>query len=516
MSLIVSSVTTNGSEYPPRRSNSTPACAVCQRRKTGQQVRCDRGLPCASCKKLGMLCTYTRKERQPSEGRSTLPLRPPGSNTTIATILALSQPGLVPDSGRQQSLTAGTSASQASSLSHIFLERVHPLTKIKDASAVLILVSARAEGSCLTPSQEALVCAIFMASVVSLTEAECQETFSKSRPLAVLESRRNAEKALSAPGAMGCSELITLQASFFHALALGSLGNFEAAWSLSGLVSRGATTRLNNGEAFQMSAFETEMCRRLWWAAMIMDAQFADSIGQQRSDAIACSQYDMPSAINDSHFLPNMQELPLVGEKPKETIFALFVAKSFQVMYSMSSPGTAGDVWDTLGSEDVSFDDKISRITLAEQMLAKGILQHCNLSERLHCYVINRANALMERMYFTAFSSQVQTGQPSQDLLEHSKRLLSLYLEVCETNCLHIYRWHARSEFPWPALTCLIRQVQPREARIKDADSQRDIIRRAVKVAREDLEVQPRDLENLRLSDSLAKLLDRDLRLNLT
>lgn len=53
----------DAAESAPKRDNTTPSCAVCQRRK----VKCNRTYPCAPCTKTGLECSFKPVSRHPQK-----------------------------------------------------------------------------------------------------------------------------------------------------------------------------------------------------------------------------------------------------------------------------------------------------------------------------------------------------------------------------------------------------------------------------------------------------------------
>jgi hypothetical protein len=95
----------------------------------------------------------------------------------------------------------------------VFLDRVNPLTKIIHVPSLWPHVAEAANNSCNIPKNvEALLYAIFLMAVVSLTPDECREQLGQSREEALQRYSLGAQQSLYRMKFLKCLDLTTLQA----------------------------------------------------------------------------------------------------------------------------------------------------------------------------------------------------------------------------------------------------------------------------------------------------------------
>ena len=73
----------------------------------------------------------------------------------------------------------------------------------------------------------------------------------------------------------------------------------------------------------QLSAFDTEMRRRLWWQTILLDSRAAEVFGTGTSMLNGEWSAKLPFNLNDSELTPEMTSLPHGHGRASEMIFAL-------------------------------------------------------------------------------------------------------------------------------------------------------------------------------------------------
>jgi len=98
-----------------------------------------------------------------------------------------------------------------------------------------------------------------------------------------------------------------------------------ASWIISGIIVRiGQKMGYHrDGEAIDLSPFETEMRRRIWWHIVVRDSIHAAASRLTPSPLPANWDTKEPQNLNDSDLFPNATEPPLPREGPTEMAFCL-------------------------------------------------------------------------------------------------------------------------------------------------------------------------------------------------
>ena len=150
----------------------------------------------------------------------------------------------------------------------IYCENVDPVIRIlhKPTAKQLFALAAR-DHSELSKSAEALVFAVYFGAVVSLPAETCQRQLGIDRETGLRRYRYATEQALARAGFLACQELIVVQAFTLFLACVRRHDETKEVWMLSGLLNRMALGigLHRDGVQFNLSPFQTEMRRRLWW-----------------------------------------------------------------------------------------------------------------------------------------------------------------------------------------------------------------------------------------------------------
>jgi hypothetical protein len=130
----------------------------------------------------------------------------------------------------------------------------------------------------LSPSTEALILAIHLASVASLKDSGCYEHFGSSRKRLLTVFRRGVEHALARSNIMATEDMTALQAFVVFITVLRSTDPMQS-WALSGLAFRllQLVGMHRDGTVLGLGVFETEMRRRLWWGLSTLDVPASEN-----------------------------------------------------------------------------------------------------------------------------------------------------------------------------------------------------------------------------------------------
>ncbi|KAF4438893.1 hypothetical protein F53441_12689 [Fusarium austroafricanum] len=211
----------------------------------------------------------------------------------------------------------------------VFLERVNPLTKmIHTPTTEHLVISAMINHSNISHKNRALLYAIYLASVVTLTGEEAMTMLALHKDEAIQIFTQGLKRALSKINFLRNYNMVVLQALVLYLIALQGRSNHDAVWVLSGVVIRIAHKMglHRDGEALGLTPFETEMRRRVWWRIVILDCMYAATSGMNPTLLPLGCDTEMPHNINDADFSPESKVIrPKQG--PTEMVFALLLYK---------------------------------------------------------------------------------------------------------------------------------------------------------------------------------------------
>ncbi|KAF4440265.1 hypothetical protein F53441_12355 [Fusarium austroafricanum] len=208
----------------------------------------------------------------------------------------------------------------------VYQENVEPLLKVLHIPTMEpIFRDARKDHKQLSPTNEALVWAIYYAALTSLDPEEVRANLGLSKEDVVVQYRFAVEQALAKANFLNSLEIPIMQALIIFLLVVKGQDGSRFCWSLTGLVAHLAQGMglHRDGSHFELSPFETEMRRRLWWSLLLLDLRSADELG---TDLILQDfNYDtqMPSNINDADIKPDSAEAPEPREGHSDCSLAL-------------------------------------------------------------------------------------------------------------------------------------------------------------------------------------------------
>ena len=159
-------------------------------------------------------------------------------------------------------------ATQIMTYWNVYKINVDPIVRLlhKPTAEQLFLQAAKDQSS-LSKSSEALVFAVYMAVITSLSSDECQTLLGIDRNTGLKRYRHATEQALSRAGFLATQELIVVQAFTLFLVCVRRQEDTKCVWTLTGLLLRMAhsTGIHRDGVQFGLPTFDVEMRRRLWW-----------------------------------------------------------------------------------------------------------------------------------------------------------------------------------------------------------------------------------------------------------
>ncbi|KAF7555096.1 hypothetical protein G7Z17_g2437 [Cylindrodendrum hubeiense] len=188
-----------------------------------------------------------------------------------------------------------------------FVENVDPLIKIFHIPSMSKLMREiqRNIGS-LSRSEDALMFAIYLAAVTSMTPNEARDLLGKDKETLVAQYRLATKKALARADFMSSSDLMTLQAIVLFLFCLRESDQSKFTWTMTALVVRIAQGlgihRVRRGT--ELSPYDTEISLRLWLSIWLLDLRTALDQGTKVLISEDLSDPVLPLNINDSDLDP--------------------------------------------------------------------------------------------------------------------------------------------------------------------------------------------------------------------
>ncbi|KAK2028277.1 fungal-specific transcription factor domain-containing protein [Colletotrichum zoysiae] len=353
------------------------------------------------------------------------------------------------------------SAVQSFRLWQVFTSNVHPLTKVLHGPSVQEeLLRSLAEPSSTDGPTEALIFSIYLIAVVSLTDVECRNLLGETREKHVARYRHAAEAALSRVDFLRSTELKVLQALTLYLFSLRQLCDQDILWLLTGLAARmGQRMGMHRESSLRnLSPFEAELRRRVWWQIVILDGRATQLTGDALgTESRLCGNTNPPTGVNDGDLVPSMSSLPQPPYVPTEMVFC-----SVRIEIA---------VWmirhDCLLGQETTPRDRtklLRSIDELESLLEERYLRHINSDIPLNLLTIHLARSTVCQLRLSVYhpihhpekAASCMSPEQLDLLLENSLEVVRHDIAAHTTRSLQRFTWHVSNFFPFEAFILLI------------------------------------------------------------
>ncbi|OBR13195.1 Fungal specific transcription factor [Colletotrichum higginsianum IMI 349063] len=208
----------------------------------------------------------------------------------------------------------------------VFLDRVDPVTKIIHAPTFRMRVVEAANNFTNTPlATLALLFSVFLTASGSLSEHEHWEKLSLCKSDAVAEYTLGLKRALTEMNYLKNHNLDVLRSLALYSLFQQTRYGLHDPWVLNGVVVNIAyRMRLHlDGSHANLSPFECEMRRRLWWQIVILELRSGGAFGTGSHLLPSGRDTRIPLNVNDEDLIPAMIVEPRPRDGPTEMSFCI-------------------------------------------------------------------------------------------------------------------------------------------------------------------------------------------------
>ncbi|KAM5355299.1 hypothetical protein ACJ41O_001945 [Fusarium nematophilum] len=348
----------------------------------------------------------------------------------------------------------------------VYQENVEPLIKVLHIPSMEpIFRDARKNHEQLSPGNEALVWAIYYAAITSLEPDEVRANLGRNKDEVLIQYRFAVEQALAKANFLNSSDTSIIQALVIFLVVVRRQDESRFCWSLTGLVvhlAQGMGLH-RDGSHFELSPFETEMRRRLWWSLLVLDLRSADELG---TDLIIGDLYydtQMPSNINDADICPETTEAPEPREGRSDSAVALVryeicnlsrrLVRASSASATLCPKGIALNV--------ASLEDRERLLIEVYQRVEHKFLKHVlDETDPLYWMAAMIARIIMAKMCLVIYQPMLFPGSDGELSDEARQRVYVAAIEIIEYNHMlntdprcKQYRWLFQTYTNWHAMT---------------------------------------------------------------
>ena len=350
----------------------------------------------------------------------------------------------------------------------VFLDNINPLTKLLHAPTVQQhLLDASANLEKISREWEALMFAIYLSAIQSMSTHECQNVMGEAKGVLVRRYHTAVRSALLRANFTSSLDLLLVQAFALYLLSVRQYHEPNSLWILTGTAVRlGQRIGLHrDGSLVGLSPFETEIRRRMWWRLLALDGQTAELCGAGLS--IAFPQYDCkrPLNVNDSDLSPNMSALPSEHDGPTEMIFCGF---RYEIGLFLRNTKASSN-WMESGLSDRAMEEKKKQLDELRALIERKYLRFCDPSVPLHLFARLMGEATIMALRLVApFPRRYPQGLVEMTAKERdevfwiSMDVLGLYNLSQRTESIRRFLWNVNVQFQWHAFIIIAHELQLR------------------------------------------------------
>lgn len=358
--------------------------------------------------------------------------------------------------------------SQILTMWQLYEENVEPLVKILHLPSMYTVI---ANVSCsldnLNKATEALMFAIYLAVVTSLSVDECRNLLSEDKATALSKYRFATEQALARAGFLNTQERIVLEAFVLFLVCVRHQDDTHFVWTLTGLLIRLAQSLglHRDGTHFGLTPFETEMRRRLWWQVVLLDVRAAEDHCTEPTITEQSFDTKLPLNVNDADLDPEALVMPEERIGCTEQTFCLI---RYEVTFTMRrlswiSPGPIRcPKWQV----NTSVAEKEKIIEECHKYLEEKYLQYCDMNVPLYWVTATVARLIMSKMWlivhhpFKREDGGANLPQETKDRLFVTSVEVLEFSRLLETEQSTIkWGWLFRTYVQWHAVAYILSEL---------------------------------------------------------
>ena len=351
----------------------------------------------------------------------------------------------------------------------MFKTNVDPVMKFLHVPTmeVAVLQAAR-DLDHISKPMEALMFSIYFASVNSMSPNDCLVVFGVEKYATLRRYRFATEQAFARAGFLSTQELTILQAMLLFLTCVRRTDDTRYVWTMTGILIRLANALgiHRDGQQFNLSPFETELRRRLWWQICTLDVRASEDHGCDPSIVEQTSDTKFPLNINDADIHQNMKEPPEEHEGATEMTFDLlrysFSSTVRRLSYAPPAPGPC-----RAKNAGLNLEDKEKIIEELHHYIEKKYLQYCDTATvPLHWVAATVARLILAKMWLVVHHpfqrSDAGAGLPQEtkDRLFHTSVEVIEFSRLLETEKTTMkWGWLFRTHVQWHALAFVLSRL---------------------------------------------------------
>ncbi|KAF2840997.1 hypothetical protein M501DRAFT_1010158 [Patellaria atrata CBS 101060] len=314
---------------------------------------------------------------------------------------------------------------------------------------------------------EALMFAIYYGVATSLQPEDCLRELGEDRNSLLLKYKFALEQALARANFLVTDEMIVLQAFVIFLILLRRNADARVIWTLTGLVVRIAQTLgiHRDGSHFDLSPFEIEMRRRLWWQVCVLDSRASEDHGCDPTIVEALFDTKLPLNVNDTDIYPEMKDFPPSRTGCTDMTFCLIrfeVANTYRrIQYVPPGPVRCSEFL-----SEIPLEKKEEWIRECHTRVEEKYLKDCDMSIPMYWVIATVSRLIMSKMWLMVYHPFQRLDGGASLPQETKDRLFVTSLENVEYSLLleterrtMKWGWLVRTYVQWHAIAFLLTEL---------------------------------------------------------
>lgn len=331
-----------------------------------------------------------------------------------------------------------------------------------------LILSAAARLDSIEPSTHTLLFAVYFGAVVTLSPEECLDIFGSSKD--ELFSRYNLaiQQSFGRVGLLETDEFIVMQAFAIYLIALRLRCNSIGLWTLTALIVRLAQNAglHRDGAIFGLSAFESEMRRRLWWNIRVIDSRASEDSGYDCLVQSETSNTKMPLNVNDCDLTVDMKVLPPVSSGCTDMVFSLIrfeATIAFERLHSLSM-GSVGNCGKLHTAK--ALQSKAECIASYQDRLQDLVFKQIEPSNPFYWYSAIVSRIIVSKLWLVAYHPYLRLNVCGGISLRTRDELFSKAICVVQSQLLlyngtptRKWSWLCKTHAQWHAIAIILTEL---------------------------------------------------------
>lgn len=348
-----------------------------------------------------------------------------------------------------------------------YKENVAPLIAIiHRPTARKLFIEAAQHPETLDKNSEALVFAMYLSSIVSMTPAQCFSLLEEDRNLAVKRYRFAVEQALAKANLLNTQSLVLLQAAVLFLICVRREDDSKFVWSMNAIVLRLAQGLglHRDGSNFSLKPFETEMRRRLWWHICLMDSRSSEDHGTD--PLIHEGMYDcrLPLNVNDDDIYPEMQEAPAERVGCTDITFCLIRCEITGALRRANYVCPSNRFRSGSSSPSMERCERIIRIL--NERVEERYIKHCDMNIPIHWASATVARLILAKLWLIVHHPMTRKDRVTSVSQATRQSLFLTAIEVLEFGRLletnektTKWAWLFRTNMQWHGFAFVLSEI---------------------------------------------------------